>query len=241
MNRDWVFANVQTQQVMPTLCVREVMKIPIIIGHPDSGSLNHAIAHAVRDDLLNDGDDVMFHDLYKEEFPPLLSADEIPESAEIEQIVEIHCNELSSANGIVIVHPNWWSQPPAILKGWIDRVFRPGIAYRFEEGDGGEGIPVGLLNASADVVINTSNTPAEREQAAFGDPLELIWRRCIFDLCGVTNFHRRMFSVVVTSTMEQRLGWIEESKMLRRTALQYAARNNSLQSDRGSAALRSCR
>jgi putative NADPH-quinone reductase len=129
------------------------------------------------------------------------------------------------AEGIVIVHPNWWGQPPAILKGWIDRVFRPGVAYRFEEGDGGEGVPIGLLNASAAIVINTSNTPATREQAAFGDPLEAIWRECIFDLCGVKNFHRRMFSVVVTSTMEQRRCWIEEAKMLCRDAIQNSAHN----------------
>jgi putative NADPH-quinone reductase len=215
------------------------MKILIILGHPDSGSLNHAIAHAIREDLLGDGHDVMFHDLHEEGFPSLLPADEIPESGKIEQIVKIHCNELSSAEVIIIVHPNWWGQPPAILKGWIDRVFRPGIAYRFDEGDGGEGIPIGLLNASSAVVINTSNTPAEREHIAFGDPLDSIWRRCIFDLCGVTNFHRRMFSVVVTSTMEQRTGWIEESKLLCRAAMQLSTHNNPLHPDMNSAALSS--
>jgi putative NADPH-quinone reductase len=204
------------------------MKILIIIGHPDPDSLNHAIANAIRDDLLNIGHDVMFHDLYKEKFLPLLHTQEIPDSGKIDQIVETHCSELSSAEGIVIVHPNWWGQPPAILKGWIDRVFRPGIAYRFEEGDKGEGTPIGLLNASTAVVINTSNTPAAREQTAFGDPLEAIWRRCIFDLCGIKNFHRRMFSVVVTSTMEQRRCWIEEAKMLCRNAIQNSAHSHLL-------------
>lgn len=194
------------------------MKILIILGHPDPGSLNHAIAHAARDDLENAGHEVLFHDLYEEGFPPLLTSEEIPESGTIHPVLEAHCEELASADGIVIVHPNWWGQPPAILKGWVDRVFRPGVAYRFEEGDGGEGIPVGLLNACAAVVINTSNTPTAREQAAFGDPLETIWRRCIFDLCGVTNFYRRMFAVVVTSTMDQRLSWIEEAKKVCRTA-----------------------
>ena len=169
------------------------MKILIILGHPDPDSLNHAIAHAVRDDLRDAGHDVMFHDLYEEGFDPLLVAKEIPASGKISQQVAAHCDALSSADGIVIVHPNWWGQPPAILKGWVDRVFRPGVAYQFKEGDGGEGIPVGLLNASTAVVINTSNTPAAREQTSFGDPLEAIWRRCLFDLCGVTRFYRRMF------------------------------------------------
>lgn len=196
------------------------MKILIILGHPDPDSLNHAIANAVRDDLQSAGHEVMYHDLYEEGFDPLLKTVEIPETGRINQQIEEHCNDLSSADGIVIVHPNWWGQPPAIIKGWIDRVFRPGIAYRFDEGDSGEGIPVGLLKASAAIVINTSNTQAARELSAFGDPLEAIWRRCIFDLCGVRNFHRRMFCVVVTSTTDQRLAWIDEARKLCRTVFE---------------------
>ena len=41
-----------------------------------------------------------------------------------------HCDEIAEADGIVVVHPNWWGQPPAMLKGWIDRVLRVGVAYR---------------------------------------------------------------------------------------------------------------
>ena len=44
----------------------------------------------------------------------------------------------------------------------------------------------------------------------FGDPLELIWKNCIFDLCGVDRFYRRMFSVVVSSTENERKRWLEE-------------------------------
>jgi NAD(P)H dehydrogenase (quinone) len=207
------------------------MKILIVLGHPDSNSLNHAIAHAVKDDLLNDGHDVMFHDLYKEGFLPLLTPEEIPETGKIDRVVRAHCHELSSADGIVIVHPNWWGQPPAILKGWVDKVFRPGVAYRFDEGDAGEGVPIGLLKAATAIVINTSNTPDAREQTAFGDPLEAIWRRCIFDLCGIKNFHRRVFSVVVTSTMEQRRSWLEEAKLLCRTVIQNSAPNQGVYPD----------
>lgn len=88
------------------------------------------------------------------------------------------------------------------------------MAYRFEEGDSGEGVPIGLLKARAAVVLNTSNTPQARELDAFGDPLDTLWRRCIFDLCGVRTFHRRMFGVIVTGTAEQRRAWIEEARAL---------------------------
>jgi NAD(P)H dehydrogenase (quinone) len=194
------------------------MKILLVLGHPDPGSLNHAIAQAVCDDLRALGCEVLFHDLHAERFDPLLAADEIPENGSVPAAIRSHCDDLCSADGIVIVHPNWWGQPPAILTGWIDRVFRPGLAYSFEEGDGGEGVPVGLLRAKAAVVINTSNTEEVRERAAFGDPLEAIWRLCIFDLCGIREFHRRVFRVVVTSTEAQRAAWIEEAKELCRGA-----------------------
>lgn len=46
----------------------------------------------------------------------------------------------------------------------------------------------------------------------FGDPLELIWKKCIFEFCGVPNFYRKMFRVVADSTLEQRQGWLEEVK-----------------------------
>jgi putative NADPH-quinone reductase len=96
------------------------------------------------------------------------------------------------------------------MKGWIDRVFRPGVAYRFLEGDNGEGVPVGLLRTQTAVVFNTSNTPPEREMQEFGDPLERIWRKCILEFCGVKNILRQTFSVVVTSTPEQRAAWLGE-------------------------------
>jgi len=129
----------------------------------------------VHDALLNDGHHVASHDLYAEGFDPRLPLQENSEGGAIPAVIRRHCEELRSADGIVIVHPNWWGQPPAILKGWIDRVFRPGVAYRFAEGDGGEGIPIGLLKAKAAVVLNTSNTPDEREQRVFGDPLDALW------------------------------------------------------------------
>jgi len=61
-------------------------------------------------------------------------------------------------------------QPPAVLKGWVDRVFRAGVAYKFLEGDKGDGVPVGLLKIRTAIVFNTSNTPPVREKKVFGDP-----------------------------------------------------------------------
>ena len=192
------------------------MKISVILAHPRPGSFNHAIADEAAAMLRKSGHAVTVHDLYREQFDPVLPHDEIPRDAPPDPVIALHCREIATADGIVFVHPDWWGMPPAILKGWIDRVLRPGIAYRFAETDSGEGIPKGLLVAGAVLAFNTSNTPVEREQKVFCDPLERIWKDCIVSFCGVQTFRRRMFGVIVTSTEHQRKAWLSEVREITR-------------------------
>lgn len=194
------------------------MNISVILAHPHRESLNHAIAAIAVETLKQNGHEIRFHDLYEEKFDPLLPAEEIPKDALLPPEIAKHCEEISTADGIIIVHPNWWGQPPAILTGWIDRVIRPGIAYEFLENDSGEGVPCGLLKAESALIFNTSNTETEREMDVFGDPLETIWKNCIFDLCGVNNFYRKMFNIVVVSSDKERKEWLEE---VRKTVTAY--------------------
>ncbi len=190
------------------------MNVSIILGHPRPDSLNHALAAAAAEAAGAAGHRVRLHDLQAEGFDPVLPPGEEPEGAPLPSGVALHCREIAEADGIVIVHPNWWGMPPAILAGWVDRVLRPGVAYRFLEGDAGEGTPVGLLRARAALVLNTSNTLAGREASVFGDPLERIWRDCVFGLCGVERVERRTFGVVVTSGPELRRAWLDEVRSL---------------------------
>ena len=186
------------------------MKISVILAHPHKRSFNHAIATTAVELLTQSGHEIFFHDLYEEKFDPVLPTDEIPRDVPLPSEIERHCREIAEADGVVIIHPNWWGQPPAILKGWIDRVMRPGVAYEFIGDDKGEGVPCGLLKIKTAVVFNTSNTATEREKTVFGDPLETLWKNCIFGLCGVKSFYRRMFNIVVISSEEQRKGWLQE-------------------------------
>jgi putative NADPH-quinone reductase len=148
------------------------MRVSVLLAHPAPGSFNHAIAATVVDQLQRLGHEPVLHDLYAEQFDPLLPAAEISWTAQLPPAIARHCEEIAAAEGIVIVHPNWWGQPPAILKGWVDRVLRVGIAYKFATTDSGEGVPIGLLKARSALVLNTSNPPSAREAEVFGDPLE---------------------------------------------------------------------
>jgi putative NADPH-quinone reductase len=84
------------------------------------------------------------------------------------------------------------------------------VAYKFVAGDKGEGVPVGLLKAKKALVFNTANTFEKREKEVFGDPLESIWKKCVFGLCGISDVTRRTFSVVIVSDLAQRRAWLEE-------------------------------
>ena len=99
--------------------------------------------------------------------------------------------------------------PPAILKGWIDRVIREGVAYEFTA----QGVN-GLLKGRKAVVLTTSNTPREDELKLYGDPLENLWKACVFNLCGVEDFYRRNFESIIMSTPEQRAGWLKEVRQI---------------------------
>jgi len=194
------------------------MKISVIFGHPRKGSFNHAIAKTAVSALKNNGYEVIFHDLYKEKFDPIVTCGEIAKNSRSNPVIKRCRNEISRADGIVVIHPNWWGQPPAVLKGWLDRVMCAGVAYNFKEGDKGEGVPIGLLKARVGLVFNTSDTRPLREKEVFGDPLETIWKNCIFGLCGVKIFYRKIYSIVVTSTLTQRKDWLED---VRKTVNKY--------------------
>ncbi|WP_207262091.1 NAD(P)H-dependent oxidoreductase [Desulfovibrio sp. Huiquan2017] len=187
------------------------MRILLILAHPDPDSFNHALAAEAKKTLEGNGHETIFHDLCAESFDPLLPAGEIPRGAVLPETLARHCEEAARADGIIVVHPNWWGMPPAVLTGWVDRVMRPGTAYEFVGEDGEEGVPTGLLKADRAIVFNTSNTEGGREDSIFGDPLERIWKDCVFGLCGVTDVTRRVFRTICTSTLEERRGWLDEA------------------------------
>jgi NAD(P)H dehydrogenase (quinone) len=181
------------------------MKISIILAHPNPGSFNHAIAQAAAAAVRGNGHEVRLRDLCAERFDPLMPAAEFARDAKLAPVIAQHGQEIVAADGIIIVHPNWWGMPPAILKGWIDRVLRPELAYRFVAGK-----PEGLLKARAALVFTTANTPDVAERELYGDPLDGLWKKCVFGLCGVKNVQRRSFSSVIVSTPEQRAAWLSE-------------------------------
>lgn len=186
------------------------MNAAIILAHPYEKSFNHAIYQRVLNYLTMNGITCFAHDLYQDAFNPVLSKEELGKKPTKDRLVQRYTAELLSSDLLVFVHPNWWGQPPAILKGYVDRVIRPPHAYDFAENDSGGGLPIGKLAGKIGVVLNTSNTEESREMEYFHDPLESIWKQCIFGFCGMTQSYRKMFRIVADSSDDDREKWLKE-------------------------------
>jgi len=185
--------------------------ISIILAHPYAQSFNHGLARSLHGHLQSLGHQVHFHDLCAESFDPVMTCDELGTDLSKDPLVIQHQEELKATDHIIVVHPNWWGQPPAILKGWLDRVLRSGVAYRFgQKPDGSHGM-IGLLPVKSLLVFTTSNTPDTVEQEQWGDPLGAIWTKYVAGFCNIPLVQRINFSVVVSSTPEIRSEWIQEA------------------------------
>jgi putative NADPH-quinone reductase len=156
------------------------MKVLEILCNPRPGSYNLALAESALEKLASLGHEVFMHDLYKEGWDPVLRAPELVRGFSLEGLVQVHCRELSEADGLLVFHPDWWGQPPALLKGWIDRVFRQGVAYDLEGEDFSEKGWKPLLSGKKGLVFCTSDAPEDSDRT-----LEALWARSVLGRCGM--------------------------------------------------------
>lgn len=113
-----------------------VMRAVVILANPNPESLSHAAAATAASSLQARGHDVVVHDLYAEGFRAAMSADERRsyhgDQPVLDDLVATHVADIRSADLLVFVYPTWWAGLPAMLKGWVDRVMVPGVAFRFD-------------------------------------------------------------------------------------------------------------
>jgi NAD(P)H dehydrogenase (quinone) len=108
------------------------MKVQIIHAHPEEGSFNGAIHTRIIEALSCNDHEVADLDLYREEFQPILSRTEwanYHDTTKNTNTVKSYIEGLLWAEALVFCYPTWWHGAPAILKGYLDRVFVPGIAF----------------------------------------------------------------------------------------------------------------
>lgn len=191
------------------------MKVLLVYAHPNPLSFNHALMEAVAGGLREAGHEVRVKDLYAEgpkvtldaaDFQGIL-AGRVPEDIRREQA------EVAWAEGLVFVYPVWWFSMPAILKGWIDRVFLNGFAFEI----GPEG-PRGLLRHRKALVFTTTGGLEEAYAQGMGRELLL---KPITDgtlrFCGIQEVSARVFYGVPSATENQRKAMLADAARLARS------------------------
>jgi putative NADPH-quinone reductase len=159
------------------------MKILELLCNPRPASFNRALADLARASLSVAGHEVLFHDLYAENFDPVLDSAELARGFSLDPLVQSHCRQLAEADGLFIVHPDWWGQPPALLKGWIDRVLRQGIAYDLDGAEFSEKAWTPLLSGKEALVCVTSDSGDTESALA----IERLWTKTILGRCGMVG------------------------------------------------------
>lgn len=192
------------------------MRLLLILAHPLDDSFTAAVAEAARDTLVANRHQVDWLDLYKEDFDPRLTASErrgyfaLPYDV---AGVANHVERLKAAEGLILVFPQWWFGFPAILKGWFDRVFAPGIA--FDHPPGGGPITRRLTNIRLLCALTTAGSPAWVVRLVMGNPVRRLLKHGIAILCA-RGVKFRMLSLhdFDRSTEKQRAAHLDRVRAL---------------------------
>jgi NAD(P)H dehydrogenase (quinone) len=157
----------------------------IVLAHPGKNSLSHLFADDVRKTLDLRGVNVDMLDLYQDQFSPVLT--QVEREAYYSDAPFLigtsqYAERLSKADTLVLIFPTWWYGLPAILKGWIDRVFAPTIA--FDHATNFRPIKPRLTNLKSIMVITTLGSPWWVDWFVLRRPVRRILKTAVFALCA---------------------------------------------------------
>jgi len=170
------------------------MKHLIVYAHPNKESLNHSILDTTVNTLNKLGHEVVVRDLYALDFQPVLKPTDTEAMKAGQTPIDIKTEQefISEADVITFIYPIWWTGLPAILKGYVDRVFSYGFAYS----SGEEGINK-LLKGKKGIIINTHGTPKEiYDQIGMTEGLKVTSDIGIFDFTGIEPVEHLLFGSI---------------------------------------------
>ena len=131
-------------------------KVLLVYCHPNPKSFNHALRERLEAEIKANGSEVRTRDLYEMKFDPSLDGEDFTEmkSGKIPADIAAEQDEMRWADRLAFIYPLWWFDRPALVKGYIDRVYSYGFAFKY-----GAGGAEGLLPHKRALVIMTTGTP----------------------------------------------------------------------------------
>ena len=176
----------------------------VVIAHPAKESFNHALKTEIVNGLIEIGHEVQIRDLYEYSFDAVLGADDWRSYSDVskETAVDVRDEQLliQWADHLIFIYPTWWWGPPAILKGYLDRVLLPGFAYLANE----EGIK-GLLTDKKVYIFQTTGSDKEFLQSSgFEKSIKEMMRTGVFGFCGAEVMHHEFIPEIQSKNLEER-------------------------------------
>jgi len=161
------------------------MRVLVVFAHPLADSFAAALHRAVVETLRRNGHEVDDCDLYAEGFDPVLTAAERrvynTPHPDLSGVTD-HVRRLRAAEALVLCFPTWWYGMPAILKGWFDRVWAPGVAFELPAGGGA--IRPALRNIGKFAVVTTYGSPWWLVKLVLRDPVRAVLLGGLRRLCA---------------------------------------------------------
>ncbi|MGI9580400.1 NAD(P)H-dependent oxidoreductase [Chryseobacterium sp. RRHN12] len=188
-------------------------KIAIINGHPNKGSFNFGIAEAYKAGAAESGAEVREIIIRDLNFNPNLQFG-YQKRMELEQDLLKAWEIIQWADHMVWVHPVWWGGLPALMKGFIDRLFLPGMAYQFRKNSVWWDK---LLKGKTAHILTTLDQPGWYYRLFFGRPSINQLRKSVLEYCGVKPVKVTYIGIIRNSKDEQRAQWLKKVKELGRS------------------------
>ena len=160
------------------------MNYLIIKSHPYSGSFNAGVAETIHQTISKKGHNVMEIDLLADGFNPVMTAEDLKawkQGQTIDPLIKKYQTQIENADILVFPFPVWWGGPPAILKGFCDKILLYGWAFKLNE----DGKLVGLLSSKKAIVIVTSEVPIEIIEERYRNPAHGAFVKNTLQDCGI--------------------------------------------------------
>ena len=185
-------------------------KTLIINGHPDKESFCFALAESYKSGADAAGADCKLVHLIDLAFNPILTYGYRIVS-ELEPDLVMMQQEISAADHLVFVYPNWWATMPALLKGFIDRIFLPNFAFKFQKNG-----PFWdkLLKGKSARLIVTMDTPKWYYWLINRSAGHNAMKIGVLEFCGIKPVKITSCSPIKSSDDKKRLQWLAEVKKM---------------------------
>lgn len=186
------------------------MKILLINGHPDRESFCSSLSQAYKQGAQSAGAEVREINVGNLKFSPNL-AHGYRKITELEEDLLKAQDSIKWAEHLVFVYPTWWGTMPALLKGFIDRTFLPGFAFKYRDNSSWWDR---LLKGRSARMIVTMDAPVWFFWLVYGKPGHNAMKKMILEFCGIKPVRITSFGSVKRSNVKQREGWLKKVRTL---------------------------